>query len=455
MCGIVAVIGQIGFKEEKIFKQLLEVDSLRGRHSTGIIKVEADGKVSTRKKAVDGLDFVKLEDKFIIQGTNKILIGHNRHATQGAINDVNAHPFSFGDIHGVHNGTLTGQYLLKNYTDFKVDSENIYYDMHLSGIKDTHTRLRGAYALAWVDESDKTVNFIRNSERPLAMTTINDGKTVVVASESMMLEWVLARNGIDTSDLNIVENIDIHHHISLTPFKKVKNDKGHLTTVDVIKTLKVEKLEPYKATVSVVRKTTNTLKDYGLEPSKPYALVYKKKVKNKANVNNVKYFFDVMGKPEVSVGLNTYSVKQREDIEKLLDKHEGDKVLAGTLTSSFNETNETDLITFTTDVRKATGDMIDQAYDMLDVSFDEPDDLPPFEVVGGTDYNNVDDSAVVCKDPSGMDMTYGEFKNTAAYKTGCCCCSEEIQPHEDFVWYDEVGTEAICPDCRRYFNLSN
>ncbi len=201
MCGIVGVVGQIGWTQEKVFKQLLEIDSLRGRHSTGVVKVSTAGDVSIRKKAVDGVDFVKLESDFIDDGVDCLLIGHNRHATKGAVNDKNAHPFTHDHIHGVHNGTLTRQYNLKNSHQFPVDSDNIFYDISQCGVEETATKLHGAWTIAMYDEEIKRFQMFRNDERPMNFCFSPDYKTMYFASEAMMLEWVLSRNNVKHTEI--------------------------------------------------------------------------------------------------------------------------------------------------------------------------------------------------------------------------------------------------------------
>src|SRR3546814_11475199 len=73
----------------------------------------------------------------LMKRTHLMLFGHNRAATKGAVNQENAHPFNHGDIVGCHNGTLYNVTNLDDHKDFKVDSENIFYDMSRNGAKAT------------------------------------------------------------------------------------------------------------------------------------------------------------------------------------------------------------------------------------------------------------------------------------------------------------------------------
>ena len=173
------------------------MDSIRGYHSTGVISVSGKGnKRSILKDAVDGAHFTQTKEWANFRGHNKdskILIGHNRWATQGEVNKQNSHPFSFGNISGVHNGTLHYQSNLPDYTRFEVDSENIYWSFHKKGVEWTLERLDGAFALVWYDSSKRTLNFARNDERPLWIAELTDG-TIAWASEEGMLTWLIERS---------------------------------------------------------------------------------------------------------------------------------------------------------------------------------------------------------------------------------------------------------------------
>ena len=125
-----------------------------------------------------------------------VLIGHNRYATQGAINGVNAHPFKHGDITGVHNGTLRQQSLLPESNTFQVDSENLVYSINKIGSESTYSKLNGAAALVWWNSKEETLHFLRNSERPFSYCYSKDNKTIFWASETWMLEGILGRNKI-------------------------------------------------------------------------------------------------------------------------------------------------------------------------------------------------------------------------------------------------------------------
>jgi predicted glutamine amidotransferase len=135
--------------------------------------------------------------KRLISHNNTFVVGHNRFATTGSINDTNAHPFSHGDITLFHNGTLNSHNLL-NKENYTVDSEAITANFSKSlNIKESLESLKGAYSLVWYDDALQTLNFARNKERPMYFATIKGSKSTFFASEKGMLEWLLIRNDID------------------------------------------------------------------------------------------------------------------------------------------------------------------------------------------------------------------------------------------------------------------
>lgn len=207
MCGIVGLMSDEGmggnFKGRKGFlRQALITDTLRGDHSTGIASLRRDvkwaqgGEDVLLKKAVPGHDFVELRayERFEKDlDLHRFVVGHNRLATKGAINSINAHPFHHGDITLVHNGSLwTHRWLTTEQMD--VDSEAICKAFSEKDPRTVIPRLDGAFALVWIDHTTGLMHMVRNEERPLSFATIKNEKTVLYASEQPMLEWLANRN---------------------------------------------------------------------------------------------------------------------------------------------------------------------------------------------------------------------------------------------------------------------
>lgn len=200
MCGLVG-FAQATFAShqmKELFKQMLYVDTLRGHHATGVAAIDSlNNKSDIHKRALPGPAFLAdpaTDDKlFHYRHNYNIYIGHNRWATAGkADDDNNAHPFEHGHIIGAHNGSIRDRTLLEDHTSFAVDSDNVFYHMALNGLADTIKKLDGAFVLTWYDKDEKTLNFIRNDERPLTFARTSEG--VIWASERMMLEWMVRRH---------------------------------------------------------------------------------------------------------------------------------------------------------------------------------------------------------------------------------------------------------------------
>jgi hypothetical protein len=201
MCGIVGVVSAfsngLSQMEANIFQDMLFLDTLRGWDSTGVFAVDKLGNVQIHKAAMHGPDFLTTKEwadtrtEAIRRG--KIVVGHNRAATRGEVTDVNAHPFVVKDeLVLVHNGSMRGSH--KHLADVAVDSEAIA--IHLEKNADVEKALQevdSAYALAWYRVSNKSLNIIRNNERPLWMVKSAAG-AYIFASEMETILYACSRN---------------------------------------------------------------------------------------------------------------------------------------------------------------------------------------------------------------------------------------------------------------------
>lgn len=210
MCGIAGALSSILTKPEiEIFEQLMIISTLRGREGAGIITVDADvdkknnyNPVKSHKHLHSGLELLNLKgykDK-VYNRPKSALIGHCRFPTKGAANSIeNVHPHVADDLCGVHNGTMwsvNSKYL----TDNQSDSLALYKLIAAEGVQEAVNKSSGAYALVWVDNAAETINFLRNSDRPLYFAThdwqADRPTTLFWASEKNFLELALARNSL-------------------------------------------------------------------------------------------------------------------------------------------------------------------------------------------------------------------------------------------------------------------
>ena len=221
MCGLVGVAGDLTAKEDKILRTLLILDTVRGEDSTGIAAIPKFGDavvVKTVGPAFELFNLKKYENT--INKQNRVVIGHNRFATQGAVNKANAHPFEFDTLVGVHNGTLRNKSKLKDANTFVVDSENLYHHIEQEGLRDAIDTVDGAYALVWWNKNEETLNFLRNKERPLWYAHSKSTKIVLWASEPWMLSVACAKHDLDIEEVKEVP-ADIHYAFDI-------DAKGHV-----------------------------------------------------------------------------------------------------------------------------------------------------------------------------------------------------------------------------------
>lgn len=228
MCGLVGIAGEVGYKEEKMFADLLMLDTVRGKHSTGVASISSFGNgynLHVTKKAVSGPDFVESAGfKAITSRVNRILMGHNRFATKGAINDENAHPFEFSKLVGAHNGSLTYYTNMFEHEKYSVDSQALYSDINENGVDTTWGKMNGAAALTWIDTENLHINFLRNKERPLFYCYGNKGRTLIWASEPWMIMVAAMRQGVEVEEKchEVTINTLYTFEVPLTADKKEK-----------------------------------------------------------------------------------------------------------------------------------------------------------------------------------------------------------------------------------------
>lgn len=198
MCGIVGFISLSDkdktVAKENYFRRALFLDTLRGFDSTGFMAVPFNESFNTPivyKRALAAPDFLQLRksSKLLYNADNYFaLVGHNRAATQGGVNDNTAHPFTHKHITLVHNGTLDTRHGLSGRGTFTVDSEDICNALSkVEDPKEVLEKLDGAYVLIWHNANTGTIHMARNKGRPLYFGFDKDGQNMLFASE----EWII------------------------------------------------------------------------------------------------------------------------------------------------------------------------------------------------------------------------------------------------------------------------
>jgi hypothetical protein len=184
--------------EVLMFQQLMTVAQFRGRDGAGVAMAPTTrnkeyGVVRTTGTADDLVHSATFENKLKEMIKASCLIGHARYPTQGGMTIADAHPVIAGHIIGVHNGTMkkvAGQ----TVTPTDHDTVMFYDSVCRIGIEETVKSSAGEYCFVWADKNDFSLNFLRNSKRPLYFGHYSDNTaTIYWSSEPQMLYFVLGR----------------------------------------------------------------------------------------------------------------------------------------------------------------------------------------------------------------------------------------------------------------------
>lgn len=242
MCGLFGAQSRtLSTSEIDALKELGVMASLRGRDSTGIgIVHKQKGKENLygyrlKKHPTNATDFLysRIIDEYIKEYVPFVIAGHCRWATVGSINKTNSHPFLYGSIIGMHNGTVPAYRPDKAKEETESDSSNLFKFMSENNAEEAIVKGKdGAMALVWIDLRTKTINFFRNKDRPLFHSK----------TSSQALYW--------SSEAGAINYINIRSHINF--------DTPTAFDTNKIYTYELGGLEPVKVTDLTEKLTPKT-----------------------------------------------------------------------------------------------------------------------------------------------------------------------------------------------------
>ena len=229
MCGIVGYISNNdklhSDAKDHFMRYALALDTLRGEDSTGLITLNKRFTVRTMKTLMPGDKFVHSNEYLKKYRPGWAQIGHNRAATRGSVVVDNAHPFIFGPITLVHNGTLQqdGQSLPTYDHKLPVDSMQLAHALSQCEPKEAQdmlSKVHGSFALVWSDSRDESVNMARNSERPMHFTYNSARDVLWFMSDGLHLHSINKSFGNNTCRGTAIYEMD--------RFKIMKFHKGKM-----------------------------------------------------------------------------------------------------------------------------------------------------------------------------------------------------------------------------------
>ena len=226
MCGIFGILTSL--KNENIFKIIIEALiqlQNRGYDSTGICTLynntfEIHKYASTLKKSsIDKLLSLNLESD------SHIGIGHNRWATHGAKNDINAHPHVSNDKKFVlvHNGIIENYIELKDFliknnyifysqTDTEIIVNLISYHYNITkntfeAIRKTIEQLEGTYGIIVMNSEESDYLYSVRNGSPL-LIGYNDEYAIITSEQSGFCNMVNNYITLNNDDISIIHLSD-------------------------------------------------------------------------------------------------------------------------------------------------------------------------------------------------------------------------------------------------------
>lgn len=202
MCGLFGALSSTLTNDEVSNVQFLALlSSTRGIDSTGIAVLGHSSKgkaprLTVHKELGNSCSFLSSKegkDAFDIGGKFAIL-GHTRWATIGAVNLHNAHPIEEDNIILCHNGSID-HFVKDKRSETESDSRELAKRIGKGLVSALRSAGTGAYACTYADLDKRTINLVRNCQRPLCFMFDDNKSTLYWASEAWMLEALAFKKG--------------------------------------------------------------------------------------------------------------------------------------------------------------------------------------------------------------------------------------------------------------------
>ena len=220
MCGIFGFAKTSGRQSDNqmrilrdVFTELTDESSIRGTDSTGFSIIDSDNRY-TYKTLLDSSSLVDIDDFEVnvlsrITRDTTIVMGHVRLATHGVVKVTNAHPFTVGDVVGVHNGVIYNYNQVANSMGKgvpEVDSQVLFQSLNRNKMHEAFENIEGDFALTWVKDSNRKIHLARESGRPMVVAYWKKARVLFWASTKEIMREAMLRAGLVLQIKNLPED---------------------------------------------------------------------------------------------------------------------------------------------------------------------------------------------------------------------------------------------------------
>lgn len=221
MCGLIGAFRVKGSnwdvpKVKNFLSMGLQLSQWRGDQGTGVGLVsDTTLDVTVTKSHLAAVDFLRTDMWDWVENqihNSHVILGHTRYPTfSHTVFGKYAQPYHFENTDKTKSVLLTHNGHVNNHSDLTKDIKGFYNLVDSAHVtramaEATDSRkllanIKGGYALIWYDDVKRTMNVAKNDQRELYMAVSKDNKKIFYASEDRMLEFLLDRADIETSEI--------------------------------------------------------------------------------------------------------------------------------------------------------------------------------------------------------------------------------------------------------------